>query len=455
MKPNGLKRMVIVTFGLVYSGMCVFAQTSSSYFVDGSYNRYRLNPALTPERAFVSLPVLGGTSVQTNMNAGLANFIYESKSKPGELTTFMSGDVDSRKFLNGLPDAVRLNANLDIDVLGFGFGTSEWYFWLDSRIRSYQGVSIPDDMFRFLKAGMSKGEYFIRDLNVTTTNYVQTSLGFQIKPVENLSVGASTNILLGGAYSKLNIDCMHFRLGPDSWLVNTEATATVSVPDTRVILDEEGKIDDIDSDINGFPGIASYGLSFDLGAEYDLKDIVPGLKVSASVTDMGFMIWKDAQVLKTDRNNTVEFNGITDDGFSDQLSDDAENMARFYECDDNSVTSKFNATVRMGAEYSLSGVKWLSFGELITLRSGLDRLYESRTSVNLKAGNVLDVSGSVAFSNIGAGFGGVFNLHPGGVNLFVGAEMDVLKVNPQFIPLEKFSCNVNFGLRMGLGNRRF
>ncbi len=455
MKLNGFKRMVIVTFGLVYSCMCVFAQSSSSYFVDGSYNRYRLNPALTPERAFVALPALGGTSIQTNMNAGLANFIYESKSKPGKLTTFMSSDVDSRKFLNGLPDVIGLNANLDIDVLGFGFGTREWYFWFDSRIRSYQSVSIPDDMFRFLKAGMSKGEYYIRDMNVTTTNYVQTSLGFQIKPVENLSVGASTNILLGAAYSMLNIDCMHFRFGPDTWLVNTEATATVAVPNTRVILDEDGKIDDIDSDIENFSGIGSYGLSFDLGAEYDFKDIVPGLKVSASVTDMGFMIWKDAQVLKTDGNSTVEFSGVTDDGFADELADDAENLARFYESGEKSVTSTFNATVRMGAEYSISGVEWLSFGELITMRSGLDRLYESRTSVNMKAGNVLDVSGNVAFSNLGVGFGGVLNLHPGGVNLFMGADMGVLKVNPQFVPLEKFACNVNFGLRMGIGNRRF
>lgn len=455
MKLNGLHKTVIATMMLVCLCSGGWAQTASSYFLEGSYNRYRLNPALTPERGFVALPALGGIDVEANMNAGLANFIYESKSKPGSLTTFMSSEVDSRKFLKALPDAVRLNANLDMDILSFGFGAPRWYFWLDTRLRSNQNVSIPDDMFEFMKAGMSRGEYYIDNLSVTTINYLQTALGFQIQPIENLKVGAATNILVGAAYSQANIDCLHAKLGPDKWIVNTDATLTVAVPETYVILDEDGKIDDVHNEIKNYNGPESFGVSFDLGGEYDFKDIVPGLKVSASITDVGFISWENAQVLKTDKNRYVEFGGFAEDGSTDDLGDEFEAMARFHETDDNEVITTLSATCRIGAEYHLPALDWLTFGELITMREGMNKLFESRTSVNLKAGRVLDVSGNIAFSNLGTGFGGVLNLHPGGFNLFMGLEAGSLRLNPQFIPLDKFSCNVNFGIRVGVGELRF
>ena len=71
------------------------AQSSSSgYFLEGFSQRYQLNPALTPDRnVFVSIPVLSNIQVDMQSSVGLANFLYESKSKPGMLTTFMSPDV--------------------------------------------------------------------------------------------------------------------------------------------------------------------------------------------------------------------------------------------------------------------------------------------------------------------------------------------------------------------------
>lgn len=455
MKPNRLKNTV-PAFAL-FACVCAagFAQSSSSYFLEGSYNRYRLNPALTPERAFASLPALGGTAVESNMNVGLANFIYESKSKPGSLTTFMSGDVNSRKFLDALPDMVRMNVNADVDLISFGFGTSKWYGWFDSRLRSMQSVAIPDDLFAFMKAGLSAGDYDICDLSVTSMNFVQTSLGFRIRPIRNLSAGASTNLLWGAAYSKVGIDRMHAAIGPDSWTVSTAASVTMAVPETRIVLDEDGKIKDVDCDLKHNHGVDSYGLTVDVGGEYDMKDVVPGLRISASITDIGAMLWRNVQVLESDRDKSVVFDGFADDGSGDRLDDDFEALARFSETGDDKVTTAFDATYRLGASYSLPGLDWLVFGELVTMRGGMNELYESRTSVNIAAGSVLDVSGSLAFSNLGTSFGSMLNLHPKRVNLFLGVEAGSLDLNSQFIPLDSFSFNVSLGVRMAFGKLVF
>lgn len=454
MKTDVIEKYVLTVLMCICVCAASPAQTASSYFLEGSYSRYRLNPALAPERGFMALPALGGVSVEANMNAGLANFIYESESKPGSLTTFMSGDVDPQRFLEALPDAVRLNANIETDILSFGFGASRWYFWFDSRLRSCQNVSIPEDMFEFMKSGMSAGDYDICGMNVTTVNYLQTSLGFQIKPVRNLSVGISTNVLFGLAYSKAAVDRIHAVADPDIWKVSTAASVTMAAPGTRIVLDEDGKICSLDCNPDFFHNVGSYGLSVDLGGEYDLKDIVPGLKVSASLTDIGGMLWRNAQVLESDRCRSVEFDGFDNEG-SDGIDDDLGELARFRETEDTEFATAFDATFRAGVRYSLPGLDWLAFGELVTMRTGMNELFESRTSVNVSAGNVLDVSGSLAFSNHGIGFGGVLNLHPGGFNLFACLDACTLRLNPQFIPLDKFSCNVSFGIRMGFGERRF
>ncbi|MCQ2082932.1 MAG: DUF5723 family protein [Bacteroidaceae bacterium] len=457
MKPHIFFSTVLATLFCVAAGSGCLAQSSSSYFLSGSYDRYRLNPALTPQRAFVAFPALGSTGIESNMNVGLSNFLYESESKPGSLTTFMSGDIAPEDFLSDLPEVVRLNANLDVDIFGLGFGGPKWYFWLDSRLRSLQNVSIPDDMFAFMKAGMAKGEYDINDLSIVSTNYLQTAVGFQFEPARNLKVGVSTNVLVGAAYAKVNIDNLHASIGPDKWMVNSSATVMMDVQKTRLVLDEDGKIDGIESDIEieDYKHPQGYGVTFDLGAEYDLNDIVPGLKVSASVTDLGAMTWKDVQILETRKGNGVEFNGFTQGDETVNMADEFEEMARFTEQQNTTVRNTFDPTVRLAAQYGIPGAEWLSFGELVTVRKGMNELKEARSSVNMRLGRVLEMSGNMAFSNLGTSFGGAVNLHALMFHLFADVEAGSLRLNPQYIPLDGFSVVANVGLRIGIGSRRF
>ena len=445
--------LAIVATACTLSGMTA-QNISSAYFLEGSFDRYKLNPALTPERVFASLPVLGGMSFDANMNVGLGNFIYESKSYPGSLTTFMSKDVDAAEFLDALPDASALRLNMDMDILAFGFGQERWYAWLDCNFKSRTGLSVPKEMFKFMKYSLSSGNYHISDLNVQSVNYIETALGFQFRPISNLSAGVSLKILDGVAYAKAGIDDMDVSTTGEKWSLKANASVRTSIPGCRMEI-EEDRISEISTGSEFVNTTPNLGIALDMGAEYDFKELVPGLKVSASLTDLGMIKWKDVEVLETDNSEYVEFDGFLPDSKADEIGDDLKGMLKMYAKGDGVVKSGLDATLRIGAGYTLPMVSWLSFGELVTSRLGLYGYTESRTSVMLTPLKWLDVETDFSVSGIGTAFGGMINIHPAGANLFIAGEFANIEVNPQYIPTDMFSANVSMGVRFGLSKLRY
>ena len=93
---------------LAVCGVCalrVSAQTAkSSYFLDGGFHNYQLNPAMPAERGFFST-MIGNWSVKTNSNFGLSNFVYPYGDD--KLTTFMSSTVSADEFLGRLPQSLQ------------------------------------------------------------------------------------------------------------------------------------------------------------------------------------------------------------------------------------------------------------------------------------------------------------------------------------------------------------
>ena len=199
---------------------------------------------MAPEGLFVSLPVLGGMAYETNMNVGLGNFLYESKSHPGSLTTFMSSDVDAKEFVDALPSVSEMNMNMDVDLLAFGFGRERWSAWIDCSVKSRNGISIPKEMFSFMKYSLSIGKYDIRDIKIESVNYIETALGFQIKPLKNLSTGVSLKILDGLAYAKAGVDNIDVSTFGDKWLLQANASVQSSIPGLMMEM-EDNKISGI------------------------------------------------------------------------------------------------------------------------------------------------------------------------------------------------------------------
>lgn len=455
MRNNSISRRILAVLA---AGIVCFptvqAQNGSAYFLDGSFDRYRMNPALTPERSYLYIAGLGGFGVNAGTNVGLANFIYKSVSHPGDLTTFMSNDVDADNFLNALPSVSNVNLNMDVNLLGFGFGKSNWYGWFDCSLKSRTGLSIPKDLFTFMKSGFKNESYAISDINLTSMNYVQSSFGFQFEPVNRLRLGVQANVLNGVAYAKAAIDRMDINLGTDKWLLGADGSVQMYVPTTRLTLDD-GHIDGIETGCEGVKTQLNFGMSVNLGAEYDMSGVIPGLILSASVTDLGSITWDQVQNLKT-RSGKAEFEGFAQDGAFDTFTDDLSDMMSF---EDNYNVEKIKTglapTFRAGVEYSLPFAGWASVGELVTVSSGVYDFKEYRTSLNITAGKNLDLAGSVAFSNFGTSYGGILNIHSQSTILFIAAECGSLNLNTQYIPLDRTTVAVSMGIKFAISDLRY
>ena len=68
----------------------------SGYFLDGYNYKYKMNPAMAPNRGFFAMPVLGNVGIGLESNLGLSDFLYPTES--GRLTTFLSPRVSSEVF---------------------------------------------------------------------------------------------------------------------------------------------------------------------------------------------------------------------------------------------------------------------------------------------------------------------------------------------------------------------
>ncbi|MBR4842650.1 MAG: hypothetical protein IK006_06125 [Bacteroidaceae bacterium] len=447
---------------LIIASSVSHAQTTGTgYFLEGFSKRYELNPAFAPERrVLVSIPALSNIQIDAQSSFGLSNFMYDSKSHPGKLTTFMSPDVDRDEFMNNLPSAAQVNVGLNMDILTVGVGSKSQYTVFDLRMRNRETVSIPKELFGFMKSSLATGDYMIEDLNVKTISYIEAALNHSHMIGENLRIGGTMKILYGLVYADLNIDQIDARLSEESWMVKTNGRLRANIPGQVFNYDAENNtIDGLESS-DKFSIPWSFGLAFDLGAEYDMKEIVKGLKLSASITDLGFVKWNQLSSFETDNDKYVEFKGFEgydvndsdNDETIDNLEDDFKEMIRLYRTKDAETEGiGLDVTFRTGAEYTLPPVEWLSFGELLTLRTGTWPYFESLTTVTASPCRWFDFTGKLGFSTYGSSLGMMMNFHPAGFNFFVAVDRLNAELNPQFIPLNDFGVNICLGMNLVIG----
>lgn len=428
---------------------------SSAYFLSGSYTRQELNPALTPERAYFSLPVLGGFELNANSNVGLSNFVYNSTRYPGKLTSFMSADVDGNTFLSALKNRNSIGSSSTIELLSTGFSQFGGYTTIGLKLKDSEELFVPKEFFAFMKAGLSDGQYLIEDLNTKVRAYADLQLGHSRKIGDNLRVGARIHVLAGLGFADLNVKRMNAVSGAAQWCLSMDAEARVN--GFKLQTKDDGT-PDFDKVKYQFQGITGIGMALDLGAEYNLSDFVDGLKLSASVTDLGFMNWSEVQTFATNPNDEFTFDGfhgVADEDElnrqSDEIGERLEALATFHETDSKSYSAAPAATFRIGAQYCIPGVRWLSAGELLTIRTGSMSMFESRTSVNFAPFTWFDASLNVAFSTYGTALGWIVNFHPNGINFFVGSDGFRAKLNKNSVPLNDCTASIMAGLRFPLG----
>lgn len=455
-----IKCIVAASLLALCASSSVAQSATSSYFLEGAFYNYKLNPAMKSERGFLSA-LVGNVSLKTNGNVGLSTFLYPKDDK---LTTFMSGSVDQKEFLDKLPDYARLGVNLDETILASGFRLFGGYTTIDLSLHSSVAMSLPKGLFEFAKKGLQDNSYNFSNLNVNTMNYLTASLGYSHDIFKGFRLGANVKYIQGLAYADIMVDKLNVEMSGERWKINSHAEAKAALfCEANPVLDQDGLISGIKL---GDMKPSASGVAFDAGLVWDMNFLVRGLKLSASVVDLGFIRWKH-MMKGSSPEKTVEFTGFDELDYNNaettinseltQLGDDAMQLMDFKYDGTSEFTTTLDATMFLGAEYSMPFYDKLSVAFLYAKRfTTMDykSWYEMRGYVNLSPAKWLDLSVNYGSTTYGKSLGWVLNFHPAGINLFIGSDYMITKVTPQYLPINDMNAHVTVGLSLALGSRK-
>ena len=463
-----MKKLLVTLFASAFSLLTmtmVSAQQNlrSAYFLDGYTFKYKMNPAMAPERGFVALPVLSGTSAAVESNVGLSDFIFPTSG--GGLTTFMNSSVSAQEFMNGLNDVNRINANVDLTMLAFGFRTGKAFHTVDLTLKGDAGVRLPKSIFSFMKEGSSTGNtsWDISGLGARVSTRLELGYGYS-RPINDwINVGARLKFLIGVARADLLVDKLQLTASGTQWSAATQGKTEIAGP-VDFGTNSSNMIDyaeiELPKDFSGYTSALSYGAAIDLGATFDILDY---LTASVAVTDLGFISWKNGTTAEMTGGNWTytglgtfdTSNGIDlGDEFSD-IGDELLEMVQMKRTGDNaSFTRSLAATVHLGVEARMPFYERLSFGLLGTQK--IDGPYswtEGRLSANVAPVNWFSAAVTGAVSTFGSSFGGVINIHTTGFTLFAGLDsfLPLMNVATNYVPVGKMNTNFSFGIQVSFG----
>lgn len=419
--------------------------------MEGSYFRTELNPALAPTRGYIALPGMSGVGLNIENNfLSVDNLFYK---RDNEVVTALSGKVSADEFLGKLPELGKIDINANINILGVGFYAKRMFWNFGINMRSQSDIAISKDLFTALKT-FGNGTYDLSQTSVSSNNYLEVYLGSSFPVCKFINVGVKAKFLVGLMNASATFDELYADVRPEAVRARLRGVMRLSSPLINagtVVSGSELTTDMIDTD-GVMKRIKSYGAAIDLGTEIRLLD--DHLRVSAAVTDLGFIKWSNTGAAAGNVTAHADFDGIN---FSN--SDD-EAFAGDFEAAMGATPESYSTMLRcalnVGVEYAILRNR-ISFGLLShTEFCNTMKYTELTASVNLRPLNWLSATVSHTFLNhnkLGV-LGFALNLHPAGLNIFVGADyigMNWVRYESMPVPYDMKSVNVYAGIGFNFG----
>ena len=427
------------------------AQNPTLYFMEGVPLRSQMNPALAPQRGYFNIPVLGGLAVTAGGNTSLFR-------RDGRLVTLLSPSVSSADALSDLHSKNLVNADIRVNLLGFGaYTANRKHFWsFDLNLRTSVSTQFPYELFHFFKTGESAQ---VRNLGLSSDAYAEAGFNYSFPIGEKFYVGARVKFLVGLARAKSYFTQFNVSLGENEWYAEAvgelEVNSNLLTIPTRQEAGQDGvyrnyyQLDDMEFDAKFKP--AGYGAAFDIGATYEP---IPNLLVSAAINDIGFIAWNKASSMHGTVSRRLTFDGAQVDasGVADIDFDLGE--LKFEQVDEESATRMLHYTMNLGAEYRLWDRR-VGFGALYQIHKyDYAALHNLTASVNFQPVRWFGLSGSYSFiDNRASALGLGLNLNPGWINFYVATDVLLTKKSAQWIPIKQGRMNFNLGIGVPMGKR--
>ena len=431
------------------------AQNPTLYFMEGVPLRSQMNPALAPQRGYFNIPVLGGLAVTAGGNTSLDHLLFR---RDGRLVTLLSPSVSSADALSDLHSKNLVNADIRVNLLGFGaYTANRKHFWsFDLNLRTSVSTQFPYELFHFFKTGESAQ---VRNLGLSSDAYAEAGFNYSFPIGEKFYVGARVKFLVGLARAKSYFTQFNVSLGENEWYAEAvgelEVNSNLLTIPTRQEAGQDGvyrnyyQLDDMEFDAKFKP--AGYGAAFDIGATYEP---IPNLLVSAAVNDIGFIAWNKASSMHGTVSRWLTFDGAQVDasGVADIDFDLGE--LKFEQVDEESATRMLHYTMNLGAEYRLWDRR-VGFGALYQIHKyDYAALHNLTASVNFQPVRWFGLSGSYSFiDNRASALGLGLNLNPGWINFYIATDVLLTKKSAQWIPIKQGRMNFNLGIGVPMGKR--
>ncbi|MCP4460271.1 MAG: hypothetical protein GY816_19940 [Cytophagales bacterium] len=281
---------------LLVAGFFARAQNSLSFYHlgDATYQNSNLNPAYIPEgRVFIGLPALSGIHVHINNKFSYNELIKDEDNQ-------VSGVINKLQKENML----NAQANISLFHLGYRFpnGTVMSIF---ANERAEVDVLYPKLLVEFIgeKTTVNLGETLdLGSMGVNATHFREIGFGIAHQVSPQLKAGARVKMLQGFFnYSTPRNMTLDLKINPQNyaWDLNAE----------NIMFRSSGKNIYGDS----FFSTGNSGFAVDVGFEYSMSKY---MAFSASITDIGFISWKDDIENRTFNDTTFNYSGVNIKGIN-------------------------------------------------------------------------------------------------------------------------------------------
>jgi hypothetical protein len=364
------------------------------------------------------------SGINLNINNNFVNFsdVFIKGQVKDSIITFLHPDYNVDKFLAKLKDKNFLESESMIQLFGVGFSIGkDGYVFIDINERVDGNVVMPGDLFKLALKGNEEfvgSRIDLSSLRGDMKYYHEVGMGYSRNITDRLRIGIKGKLLFGIADVSIDNGSLGINVNNDyTHLLDADLIVNISGPVT-IFKNSKNDIDSIGFDdkkigtTDFLSGKKNMGMGLDIGATYDISD---RFKLTASITDLGFIRWKN-EVTNLKAKNQFLFNGLSMDNvlngtmtFDSVANLMGESLKNAFKVSDSKrpFTTWLPFSVTLGGSYNVT--KQFSVGLLSYSRIIGKQVREAMTlSANINIGNSLSASlGYTAenhqYDNLGAG----------------------------------------------------